>query len=346
METLLTTLSFVAPILLGILLANFAVRDARLRHWVFAYLLVLYGFFALSGLCLLGLGLVLPRLAGNRSLPPEALNQFPGLSGAFTLAGPALGIGALLGALALAPRIRRLAARHLPIDPDAIMDVTALSLTLTSLGLAVANLAISAPILTNMPASVTAQLQRDSGWTLLTNLFLLLPPALLGVGLFIRRSPREALDRLGLTVARPAQLLLAFPLSLGMIVLAIFVVRVWAALDPASYKQTGDISNAMMGGLAAWGLWGAFAVGAIAGISEETLFRGALQPKLGIALPTVLFASLHTQYLLSPATALVLVIGLVMAVVRKRTGSTLICLLTHFLYNFTITILPSWLSGP
>ena len=334
METLLGSLSLISPLLLGILLSNFAARDPRLKVWAYVYLLLIYSLLALGGLTLTGLAFLIPIMVASGQVPAPALDQIRGLDGALVVAGPLLMAGAAAGAIVLAPPVRRFAARLLPIQPDAVMDITALSMTLAALGLAGANLAISAPLLTGMSDAMAAQLSRNSWWTLVTNLFTLLPPALLGVGLLIRRSPRETLERLGLTLPKPAQLLLVFPLALGLILLALLVTGAWLALDPLGYEQIGKLGNAVLGGLTGSGLLAAFAIGGIAGISEETLFRGALQPKLGIVLPTLLFALLHSQYLLSPATALVLLIGFVLAFVRRWTGSTLICVLTHFLYNF------------
>jgi len=334
METLLGTLLLISPLLLGILLSNFAAQDARLKVWAYLYLLLIYALVALGGLALIGLAFLIPIMVASGQAPAAALDQIRGLDGAFMVAGPLLIAGAAAGSIVLAPPARRFAARLIPIQPDAIMDVTALSMTLAALGLAGANLAISAPLLTGMSDALAAQLRQNSGWTLVTNLFVLLPPALLGVGLLIRRSPREALERLGLTLGKPAQLLLVIPFAIGLILLALVVTAVWLAVDPRSYEQIGKLSDAMLGGLAGSGLLAAFAIGGIAGVSEETLFRGALQPKLGIVLPTLLFTLLHSQYLISPATALVLALGLALALIRRWTGSTLICVLTHFLYNF------------
>ncbi len=334
METLLGTLALVSPLLLGILLSNFAARDARLRVWAYVYLVLIYSLLALGGLGLIGLAFLIPIMIASGQVPAAAFDQIRGLDAAFVVAGPLLIAGAAAGSIVLAPPVRRLAARLFPIQPDAIMDVTALSMTLAALGLAGANLAISAPLLTGMSDAMATQLRQNSWWTLVTNLFTLLPPALLGVGLLIRRTPRETLERLGLTLRKPAQLLLVFPLALGLILLALLVTSAWLALDPRGYEEIGKLGNAVLGGLTGSGLLAAFALGGIAGVSEETLFRGALQPKLGIVLPTLLFTLLHSQYLLSPATALVLALGFALALVRRWTGSTLICVLTHFLYNF------------
>jgi membrane protease YdiL (CAAX protease family) len=83
---------------------------------------------------------------------------------------------------------------------------------------------------------------------------------------------------------------------------------------------------------------GAFALGLSAGISEELLFRGAVQPRLGLLLTTFLFAIGHLQYGLTVATFEVFLIGLVLGLVRKRSNTT-VCIIIHASYNTLGTLL-------
>jgi membrane protease YdiL (CAAX protease family) len=77
---------------------------------------------------------------------------------------------------------------------------------------------------------------------------------------------------------------------------------------------------------------GAVILGLSAGISEELLFRGAVQPRLGILLASILFTIGHLQYGLTVATLEILVIGLILGLMRKWTHTT-ICILIHASYN-------------
>jgi membrane protease YdiL (CAAX protease family) len=70
-----------------------------------------------------------------------------------------------------------------------------------------------------------------------------------------------------------------------------------------------------------------------AGIGEETLFRGALQPRFRIPLTAVLFTLGHVQYAFSPAIVEILVIGLGLGWLRERTNTTT-CMTVHIGYNF------------
>jgi membrane protease YdiL (CAAX protease family) len=83
---------------------------------------------------------------------------------------------------------------------------------------------------------------------------------------------------------------------------------------------------------------GALVLGLSAGIGEETLFRGALQPRLRVLLTALVFTLGHVQYTLSPALLEILVIGLVLGWLRERTNTTT-CMVTHAGYNFLDTIL-------
>ena len=94
-----------------------------------------------------------------------------------------------------------------------------------------------------------------------------------------------------------------------------------------------------MGDFTALGIAGSFPIAGVAALTEETLFRGALQPKLGIVLPTLLFAVMHAQYLFSPATLLIFVLGFALALTRRFSGNIYTPMATHFLYNFIISAL-------
>jgi membrane protease YdiL (CAAX protease family) len=79
----------------------------------------------------------------------------------------------------------------------------------------------------------------------------------------------------------------------------------------------------------------ALAVSLSAGVGEELLFRGALQPRFGLVLTSLLFAVGHAHYGLSPATVEVFVIGLVLGLVRRRINTTT-CIVIHAAIIFWI----------
>jgi membrane protease YdiL (CAAX protease family) len=77
---------------------------------------------------------------------------------------------------------------------------------------------------------------------------------------------------------------------------------------------------------------GIAAIALLPGICEEILFRGALQPRLGLLVTAVLFTSIHTQYGLSFDALAVLIVAIGLGLIRKYTNTTSssIC---HVAYN-------------
>ncbi|HYM97586.1 MAG TPA: CPBP family intramembrane glutamic endopeptidase, partial [Candidatus Sulfotelmatobacter sp.] len=70
---------------------------------------------------------------------------------------------------------------------------------------------------------------------------------------------------------------------------------------------------------------------------EEILFRGALQPRIGLVATAILFTSIHTQYGLSLDALSVFVIALGLGLIRKYTNTTTSGL-CHVTYNLVTGI--------
>jgi membrane protease YdiL (CAAX protease family) len=68
-----------------------------------------------------------------------------------------------------------------------------------------------------------------------------------------------------------------------------------------------------------------------AGLGEEITLRGALQPRLGILLCSVLFASAHVQYTWF-GMATIGLLGLALGGIRARTNTTT-AIVVHSLYD-------------
>jgi membrane protease YdiL (CAAX protease family) len=73
------------------------------------------------------------------------------------------------------------------------------------------------------------------------------------------------------------------------------------------------------------------------GICEELLFRGALQPRLGLVVTAILFTSIHTQYGVSLDALSVLAIALGLGLIRKYTNTTTSSI-SHVTYNLLIGV--------
>jgi len=244
-----------------------------------------------------------------------------------------IGVAGLLSFLPLLRPVRKLLARVMPIDPESTVHTTALVYAVYLLGLSLGQL----PLLSD-PAMVEGLDMQVSSSLIWAQAFGMIMLTLPGVGAFLRRTGPETLDRLGLKPLTLRHLLIAGGSILGLMLLQVGVSLAWQAIDPASFQQIGDANNLLLGEMT--GLGAALTIGLAAALSEELLFRGALQPRFGLLITAVLFTLIHSQYGLSFATALILLIALVLGVLRSRTTLT-VCILVHFGYNFLSVLFAS-----
>jgi len=71
------------------------------------------------------------------------------------------------------------------------------------------------------------------------------------------------------------------------------------------------------------------------GMAEEMFFRGALQPRVGLVVATVLFAAVHfvPRREFPPWTAFALVVGIVFGLMFEATGNLLAPIVAHAVIN-------------
>lgn len=152
--------------------------------------------------------------------------------------------------------------------------------------------------------------------------------ALAGVGFGLTRGPRETLARLDVRRITRRQL------ALAMVVAIIFHVVVGAmeylesVLLPSVHALEDRFGYEFVG-LPPW--VGAVLTSISAGVGEEVLFRGALQPRLGIGLTALLFGALHVQYQV-PGMIVIVLIGIGLGLVKERTSTTFTACV-HVLYD-------------
>ena len=154
--------------------------------------------------------------------------------------------------------------------------------------------------------------------------------ALFSVGLFTRRRPAAVLDRLG--IVRPAlwQLLVAVAVAGAFYAVSQGGQYLQEQLDPNLARRLEEATSHYYAGIG-----GVVGIGVIAlapGIAEESLFRGALQPRLGILLAALAFTAVHTQYALTIDTLLVFALGCGLGLVRRFLNTTT-AISTHAAYN-------------
>jgi membrane protease YdiL (CAAX protease family) len=172
--------------------------------------------------------------------------------------------------------------------------------------------------------------------------------AVLGVGFGIRRSFRESLARLGYGPIALPQLGFVALFVVGSMLLYLVFSWLFFTLQPDLAEQVTEVSTSLFGpqdlgpiGVVLFALL----LGLGAAIGEETLFRGAVQPALGILPTSVLFASIHIQYGPSVLLIYIFFISVGLGLLRKRYNTTT-SFLAHAGYNFSSTLLAYFLGGP
>jgi uncharacterized protein len=267
------------------------------------------------------------------------------LAGAFDLAGAGLvqvgpggqplgvdvGImatGVVAATLASKP-VRERVARFVPIDPESPVHAYALVLWVILFGSTLASTlfgdilavdqSVPPPTLGDLTSSETP--------------FLIM--ALAGVGLYIRRDARETAERLGLSRPTWWQIAIALAAAGAFFAFAQAADALSHALTPQVASQVDKTAQHVFGGLG-----DPLSIAALAllpGICEEILFRGALQPRLGLLATAVLFTAIHTQYGISLVALAVLVVAVGLGLIRKYTNTTTTCV-CHVSYNLLVGI--------
>jgi hypothetical protein len=165
-----------------------------------------------------------------------------------------------------------------------------------------------------------------------------------GCGIFVGRKPREVFARLGFRKPTLSQV----GIGIGIIVFSFAYDLVWSLY---THNTSGDLgaklSNynsgtfGVIGGLAPSVVL-AFATAFCAGMGEETLIRGALQPVFGILPAAILHGVLHGQFAHAPIFILqVAGWSTCMGIVKRYTNTTTTIighagfnLVTVFLFSF------------
>ncbi len=324
-------LTFLATLFIGGLglLAQVARKSRGAEVTLIVVLLALSLLVAVLG-AFTGLGLLLTATSGGAP-GPERL--------AFVAAGGAALLAGVLGAGLCVPPLRRLMGGRLK---NAFWADPPIFLALWLFVVVLANNAVSFLIFTQEPdVSRLFPGGRLSPGTILTSQLPFVAVALFGVGLGVRRSPRETLARLGYGPISSKQLGVVV-LFIGVaLALSVAADSLFAELQPDLYRKVGELSDSLFNpvGLSPFSavLFGLL-IGVGAGLGEETLFRGAVQPVLGILPTSILFASMHVQYGPSLLLGYVFLLSIGLGLLRRRINTTA-SFLAHAGYNSLAIIL-------
>jgi len=152
--------------------------------------------------------------------------------------------------------------------------------------------------------------------------------AFASVGFMVRRDIRASLERLGVRPISAGQMAVVAGGVVALFLLNFGADWVQHTFFPALWESDHQVNEAIASSL---GVGQVLMLGLSAGIGEEITMRGALQPRLGIVLTALLFASLHVQYSWF-GMLVIFALGAILGVIRARTNTS-VAIAIHTLYD-------------
>ena len=313
------------------------------RYRAFRWVAVAWLFVLIGGLAVAAAGIgvisILPaEVLTTGELDPDAVTLALAADVALLLLGVLVaGLASLIG---FSRRFRVRLARYLPFDPDSLLHTVALVVVIALI------LIPPVPLLvTGGPPFLSPQfldLLLESGdlladtvtlnaytlfWTLIGSFFI--------AGAYVRRTPGETLKRLGLVRPTGREVVLAVAGALALVLAFHFIDPVLATLVGwlGLPVTDGEAVNLLFSGSLT--LPGIIMASIAAGFGEEVSIRGLLQPRFGILLPALLFASLHAFQYSWDGIISVFLAGIVFAYIRRYSNTTTSAI-THTVYDLVL----------
>ena len=299
-------------------LLSFWAHLANDRRALAIALYIVFGGFA-AFMLILGTGI----LAVGDEIGNDAAEIDPSAGWPFVAVGLAILISML-------PPTRFLLSRVTPMDARSIPDMVGLVV------LAVASVTMFFAFDLAAEATTDEETVSFGPAMLVLQGGLLVVIAYFGIGGLINRDLRSVRDRLGLHLPSIRQVLISFLL----IVPLFFVSAIAGALTQWLQPEISDQAQEFMGDIGGDMdvLTAALLIGITAGIGEEILFRGAIQPRYGLIFTSIVFALIHVQYGFSFLLLGLFVTSIIFGIQRIKTNTTC-CIITHAAYNFTAVML-------
>jgi membrane protease YdiL (CAAX protease family) len=342
---ILAVLLLFAPLVLILWLANQAdlkrssgeAEPARAFAWItYGLLFLLYAALFVFGVVFLAIDLVQRGPLGAQLRDAYSASGLGSIS--WSRAALGLCLPSLLGVVLLTPAVRRLIARGIPIDSARVVHAVALSYS----ALVVANLLLTLAIgLGNMADLMQSGQAAGASYNITALIWVqdiaMLLMALVGVGWLSRRAMHATLDRIGVVVPTWAQIGIGLGAGLAMVPVILLLERFASQVGLGANPDVERLTQQMLGPMLA-SLPGVLTLGLAAALGEESVFRGALQPRFGLILTAALFALLHSNYGITLSTALVFGVGIVLGLLRLRYNTT-VSMLTHAIYNISLGLI-------
>ncbi|MCC7554950.1 MAG: CPBP family intramembrane metalloprotease [Methanoculleus marisnigri] len=313
------------------------------RHPAFRWIAVLWLLIMVAGLAALAVGFgaiaILPaEMLETEEIDPETVDLAMAVEVVLLLLGALVaGFASLVG---LSRRFRGWLAGYLPFDPDSLLHTVALVVILAMILIPPIPLLVA-----GVPPFLSEQflgLLLESGdllantvtlnaytlfWTLIGSFFI--------AGAFVRRTGRETLERLGLVRPTGRQVVLAVVAALALVAAFHFIDMALAMLVGWLGLPVTDMEavNLLFAGTLT--LPGVIMASVAAGFGEEVSIRGLLQPRFGILLPALLFASLHAFQYSWDGLISVFIAGIAFAYIRRYSNTTTSAI-THTVYDLVL----------
>jgi hypothetical protein len=326
----------VAPFVILALLAYAGEEKPWVRHlatlWLLCILVILWAITVMITLA------PVATLAQDEGALETSLDSLPPVTvgGIFLVSL----LAAVAGLSGFSRRFREQLARVLPVDPDSHVHTVALCCILALIVMPLVPL-----LLTGNAPFLNAELQEMLGigseeigssakldaftliWTVIGSFFL--------VGLWLRRDLPSTLERLGLV--RPDARQVIIGVATGIILVGIFWLfdDAVAALFMAHGIPTTDdtlVNNLFM---VSFTPLAAIMASVSAGLGEELSIRGVIQPRFGIILSALVFASLHAYQYAWDGLLSVFLVGICFGVLRMYTNTSTSAI-SHGVYDLAL----------
>ena len=239
-------------------------------------------------------------------------------------------ITAFISFLIFIKAVRIWISKLIPIDPENWLHGTALVFAILLVGISLTT-AISVNVVEFSKSSGI-----DSSGVIMQDVLFVLV-SIFGVGWLTRRKLKDSLERLGIVKPSMKDIgwAVVYTAMLFLIVMIVGLISLMFNPSSAILDAEGDPTVEILGTITiATALL--FALGA--GVGEEILFRGAMQPRFGIIFTSIIFAAMHIQYLDFVSMGTLFLISVVLGYERKMVNTTA-AIITHFLYDLVLLLM-------
>lgn len=231
------------------------------------------------------------------------------------------------------PAARKILAKLIPIDYRSSVHAIALCLAMLPLIILAFDQVLGPG--TEIGPSEASQTSAVAAVTsILIPRFQIAVWTLVGGGWLTRRTWRQVLERLGLVKPRLTEIAIGIGTGLLLFGMLLILESLWAATGWVLNGEAARLQEAEYG-LFFESVPAILTAGIAIGIGEEALFRGALQPKFGLLLTTLLFVVVACLDGITPlGVTSTFIMGLTLGVLRMRFNTTT-CVIVHCAYNIT-----------